>query len=64
MISDTDRRILFNGVLVDNVYPLKRSASLLLLMNFYLGLRIGELASLKFCDLTLITRFLGYIRLK
>lgn len=50
MISDTDRRILFNGVLVDNVYPLKRSASLLLLMNFYLGLRIGELASLKFCD--------------
>ena len=50
MIPDSDRRILFHAVLVDNIYPLKRSACLLLLMNFYLGLRIGELASLKFCD--------------
>ena len=50
IISKTDRQILFNGVLNDNIYPLKRSACLLLLMNFYLGLRIGELASLRFSD--------------
>lgn len=33
-----------------DIYPLKRSACLCLCMNFYLGLRIGELASLTFQD--------------
>lgn len=50
MISDTDRTLLFNAVLLDDIYPLKRSACLCLLLNFYLGLRIGELASLMFSD--------------
>ena len=33
-----------------NIYPDKRNACLLLCMNFYMGLRIGELASLTFND--------------
>lgn len=33
-----------------HIYPLKQSASLLLCMNFFLGLRIGELSSLMFSD--------------
>lgn len=37
-------------VIERNVYPAKRNASLLLCMNFYLGLRVGELASLTFDD--------------
>lgn len=58
IISESDRRALFNAVLVDNIYPVKRSASLLLLMNFYLGLRIGELASLKFSDFDVSNKLL------
>lgn len=50
MISASERYALFSAVLYDNVYPAKRSACLMLLMNFYLGLRIGELASLRFSD--------------
>lgn len=53
IISDSDRQKLFKGVIDDNIYPLKRSACLLLLMNFSLGLRIGELASLRFSDFDL-----------
>lgn len=53
MISDSDRVAIFRGVLDDNIYPLKRSACILLLMNFSLGLRIGELASLRFSDFDL-----------
>lgn len=45
-------------VVHDNIYPLKRSASLLLCMNFYLGLRIGELAALQFTDFDLHNRVL------
>lgn len=44
---------ILNAVLVDNIYPLKRSACLALCLNFYLGLRIGELAALKFTDFDL-----------
>lgn len=58
IISDNDRRKLFSSVVCDDIYPCKRSACLLLLMNFYLGLRIGELASLKFCDFDLDNRLL------
>lgn len=50
MISENERYSLFSSVLYDNIYPEKRSACLMLLMNFYLGLRIGELASLRFVD--------------
>lgn len=41
---------IITSVVHDNIYQLKRSASLLLCMNFYLGLRIGELAALQFTD--------------
>lgn len=37
-------------MLQDDIYPDKRSACLCLLLNFFLGLRIGELASLSFSD--------------
>lgn len=45
-------------VVIDNVYQLKRSACLLLCMNFYLGLRIGELSALKFTDFDMEKRIL------
>lgn len=38
------------AVVHENIYPQKRSAALLLCMNFYLGLRIGELSALRFID--------------
>lgn len=41
---------ILEAVLVSNIYPLKRSACLALCLNFYLGLRIGELAALRFTD--------------
>lgn len=50
IISDIDIDRLFSAVLDYNVYPYKYSACLCILMNFYLGLRIGELASLTFGD--------------
>lgn len=50
-ISSTDRMSIINAVLNDNVYPEKRSASLCVCLNFYLGLRIGELASITWNDI-------------
>ena len=50
-ISSTDRMSIINAVLNDNVYPEKRSASLCVCLNFYLGLRIGELASVTWNDI-------------
>ena len=41
---------IMDNVIRWNIYPEKRSACLLLCMNFYMGLRIGELASLTFND--------------
>ena len=41
---------LMDCVVNHNIYPVKRNTSLLLCMNFYLGLRVGELASLTFND--------------
>lgn len=49
-IAIRDVRKLFNMVIDDKVYYLKQDACLCLCMNFYLGLRIGELASLCFDD--------------
>ncbi len=40
-------------VLNGHIYPVKYNTSLLLCMNFYLGLRVGELASLTFDDFDL-----------
>ena len=50
-ISSTDRTAIINAVLNDNIYPEKRSASLCVCLNFYLGLRIGELASITWNDI-------------
>lgn len=41
---------MLDAVINRNIYPIKRNACLLLCMNFYLGLRIGELAALGFSD--------------
>ncbi len=38
-------------VLDENIYPEKRSACLCLLLNFFLGLRVGELAALSWQDI-------------
>lgn len=46
--ADVER--LLQMVVFRNVYPLKRSACLCLVMNFFLGLRVGELASLTWQD--------------
>ena len=47
-ISDVEK--ILDCVINHRIYKVKQSASLLLCMNFYLGLRIGELASLTFSD--------------
>lgn len=47
-ISDVEK--ILDCVINHRIYKVKQSASLLLCMNFYLGLRIGELASLTFND--------------
>lgn len=52
-VSKTDVEKLLDMVVVKNVYPLKRSASLCLVLNFFLGLRVGELASLSWKDIDL-----------
>lgn len=52
-ISQHDRNILFNSVLRDNILPDKKNTCLLLLLNFYLGLRLGELSALSFSDFDL-----------
>lgn len=44
---------IINSVLVDNIYPQKTTASMAICLNFYLGLRIGELSALKFEDFNL-----------
>lgn len=41
---------IINSVLVDDIYPQKTSACMAICLNFYLGLRIGELSALKFED--------------
>lgn len=52
-VSKTDVEKLLDMVVVKNIYPLKRSASLCLVLNFFLGLRVGELASLNWKDIDL-----------
>lgn len=47
-INDVEK--IMDCVINHRIYKTKQSASLLLCMNFYLGLRIGELASLTFHD--------------
>ena len=49
-VPKADVEKLLQMVVVRNIYPLKRSACLCLVMNFFLGLRVGELASLTWQD--------------
>lgn len=49
-IPNIDVNRIMNQVINHKVYYIKQSACLTLCMNFYLGLRIGELASLSFRD--------------
>ena len=57
-ISASDVERLFRAVLVDKIYYEKQSACLCLLLNFFLGLRIGELASLTWQDVDFERRLL------
>lgn len=50
VVSDRTIQYLERKVIYEKVYVLKQSACLCLLLNFYLGLRVGELASLRWCD--------------
>lgn len=56
-VPEADRKVFFRAVLVDKLHPDKRSAGLCLCLNFYLGLRIGELASLQWDDVHLPERY-------
>ena len=55
-VPRADVEKLFRLVVYEDVYPLKRSACLCLLLNFFLGLRVGELASLTWQDVDLCRR--------
>lgn len=57
IVSLPDRKKLFYSVLVDNVYPQKRHISMCICLNFFLGLRLGELASLRWCDIDFINKY-------
>lgn len=49
-VSDKDIALLYDAVVNQHIYIRKQCTSLLLVMNFWLGLRIGELSSLEFCQ--------------
>lgn len=49
-VSSVDVAYLIEKVVFEKIYVVKQSACLCLCMNFFLGLRIGELAGLKFKD--------------
>lgn len=52
-VPKKDVEKLLHLVIYENVYPIKRSACLCLLLNFFLGLRVGELAALTWQDIDL-----------
>ena len=53
-----DVNTLFKSVLVDKAYMEKNSACLCLMLNFFLGLRLGELSALTWTDIDLNNRVL------
>lgn len=53
-VSAPEKKILQDKILNENVYPEKFAHVLMLLINFSLGLRIGELAALKIEDIDMI----------
>lgn len=52
-VPKADVEKLLELVIVQDIYPMKRSACLCLVLNFFLGLRVGELASLTWQDIDL-----------
>ncbi len=52
-VPKTDVEKMLHLVIDEDVYPIKRSACLCLLLNFFLGLRVGELAALTWQDVDL-----------
>lgn len=50
-VPKADVEKLMSLVIVQDIYPAKRSACLCLVLNFFLGLRVGELASLTWKDI-------------
>lgn len=56
-VSMEERQKLFRAVLFERIYSQKQSACLCLILNFYLGLRIGELASLRWQDVNFSERY-------
>ncbi len=52
-IPREDVEKLIHAVVSEKIYPLKQSAGLCLCLNFYLGLRVGELSALTFDDFDL-----------
>lgn len=52
-LPKADVEKLLELVIVQDIYPMKRSACLCLVLNFFLGLRVGELASLTWQDIDL-----------
>lgn len=52
-VSDNDIALLYDSVVNKQIYVVKQCTSLLLVMNFWLGLRVGELASLQFSQFDL-----------
>lgn len=61
IVSDFEFDCLYNSVVNYKIYSYKQSQCLLLLLNFYLGLRVGELACLRFDDFDLVNRVV-YVR--
>lgn len=59
-VSDNNKMVLRNKVLNENVYPEKFAHILMLLINFSLGLRVGELAALTVDDIDM-ERHIVYI---
>lgn len=53
-VSTPEKQVLQDKILNENVYPEKFAHVLMLLINFSLGLRIGELAALKVDDIDMV----------
>lgn len=52
-VPKADVEKMLHMVIDQDIYPIKRSACLCLLLNFFLGLRVGELAALTWQDIDL-----------
>lgn len=57
MCAGNGQEKFFHAVLIDKLHPMKRSAGLCLCLNFFLGLRVGELAALRWEDVHLPERY-------